>query len=126
MPFDQREFEVELAPAVTPSRSPAEAPAATVIDSVLSNLIAARELLSEPRRWIKGDYCRAGSYCIYGAIHWAGEYSSIFDAEQSPTAKFLEAVAEDRILAFWNDLPSTTHADVLALFDRAISSRRGA
>lgn len=124
MPRDQVN-EVELLRADDgASWRTAEAPTVNLLDTVLSNLTAARELLSNKKRWTKGTYCSAGAYCLYGAIAHVG-YRDIAAAEAGPEAELLERLQGERWLSRFNDAPTTTHADVLALFDRAISSRKG-
>jgi hypothetical protein len=108
--------------------SPAFTIPAVETDEVLRELVAARNLLTDARRWAKGDYCAGDAFCVYGALHHVSGRASdeIGKTERSKTAAFLEAVARNRSLHIWNDLDTTTHADVLALFDRAIAARRAA
>ncbi len=95
----------------------------------------ARELLTPEGRWIKGalarsadgadvrdDFSNATCFCALGAINVAW-YSMLGGEKRS----FLDAalLLEDQLPAgmgipAFNDDPKTTHADVLAAFDRAI------
>ena len=84
--------------------------------TTLEILKAARELLAVPERWTKGALARsqngddvnpksseaAHSFCIVGAIGRSNIDYDSFD------------------LAYWNDAPERTHAEVLARFDEAI------
>lgn len=95
-------------------------------------LRAARERIARPEAWTRGAYWRdvngqdcaqpdAVCFCALGAIRASG---GIDDA--SPPAKALKAVV--RALGYsyvhdWNDDTPTTHADVLAAFDRAIAEQ---
>jgi hypothetical protein len=105
MPFDQVNF---VLPAVE-------------TDSVLRMMVDARAYLTEPSRWCKVTYRRGEARCINGALQ---------DAEREGdnwilTRDYLAQVCGNYTHAF-NDSHSTTHADVLALFDRAIAARRDA
>lgn len=120
MPFDQQNFEP------TPS------------DEVLARLIAGRDRIADPVRWTRGALMRdatddgPAAMCARGAIFCGF----------SATAREIYAAADDALFrrlpmrfqtmrdarfagvpSFNND-PSTTHADVLALFDRAIAARK--
>ena len=83
--------------------------------TTLEILKAARELLAVPERWTKGVSAKdkagffidrkseaAHSFCIVGAIGRSNIDYDSFD------------------LAYWNDAPERTHAEVLARFDEAI------
>lgn len=100
---------------------------APVIDEVGQIILKARELLSDPKRWCKDEYISCGeriSYCTIGAIKTVSGQINVF-ASCNPTAE----AARDRVECFlpdqfnsvheYNDHPDTTHADVLALLDRA-------
>lgn len=95
--------------------------------TTLEILKAARELLSTPARWTKLAYARdaggaavmpsnanAVCWCIEGSIvkcsgDWSMEWARPIECD----------VAAD--VASFNDRESTTHADILAAFDRAIA-----
>lgn len=101
-------------------------------DGVLQRLIEARQLLSDPARWAKGDYCVGDAFCALGAVGmrrwelrdgmWIRHHSDVAQA----TGLFLHNLLGHGMapLPTFNDDPTTTHADVLALFDRAIAKRR--
>ena len=91
-------------------------------------LIKARELLADPTHWTKqtnakdahgNQVCvrdpKASCWCSLGALDYAG--AEFEDTELVYAA--LPGWAENSIAEF-NDADTTTHADVLALFDRAI------
>lgn len=97
-------------------------------------LKAARELISDEKRWTQGFYAVANGwpvvqfasehlpdsadcFCAIGSLAKAG-CMSVYDAESSGAYKALEAVSEIDVHEF-ND--THTHEEVLALFDRAIS-----
>jgi hypothetical protein len=95
-----------------------------VTDGVLRVLIEARALLSDPARWCKESRYEGSAMCTWGAI---SRISGKWDDPE--TEGLLSDVAIELNPECWgyiefNDAPSTTHADVMALFDRAISRRR--
>lgn len=96
----------------------------------------AKARIGTPDKWHKGDYfegidsdtatapfpdnCPA---CAYGAVMWAGGH----DANVTPADIALREAArgmprEWPDVDIFNDHPDTTHADVMALFDRAIAA----
>lgn len=93
-------------------------------------LIAARELIAEPERWTKGramEVAEDGSvrYCASGALSAAGGHHNevIENCSACAAADVLTSVLPRRLgVSGFNDLESTTHADVLAAFDRAIEA----
>lgn len=91
-------------------------------------LVKARELIADPAHWTKGEFGRDAHgngivpwlegrkpvcYCSLGAILTVGDSGD-------EAARVLEKHMRDSITRF-NDDPKTTHADVLAAFDRAIA-----
>lgn len=95
------------------------------------NLIAARALIDTPEKWTRHTYARnehgldvnensnsAVCFCIMGALNKAtGDQAGALPLTQHLAVNL--PTKFDRIPAF-NDDPTTTHADVLALFDRTI------
>lgn len=109
MPFDQTNFTL---PAVE-------------TDEVLRELTATRALIADPSHWGKVHYREGERYCVSGAARQVGMSMA------SKRLLSLEVPATFRADPVWrkwvpqfNDHPTTTHADVLALFDRAIAARR--
>lgn len=114
MPFDGKDFAL---PAVE-------------TDAVLRCLVGAKALLSDPTRWIKNalaldkrgelvipESASAVSFCAIGALDHVG-----FDHRALWT---LTAATPRKNIPRYNNAPMTTHSDIMALFDRAISARRG-
>ena len=102
-------------------------------------LIAARALLADPAKWIKRDYAkRADGEVVFGNDEGAvcfcgfGAIQHVLDTENEPdplSVLLTDAAREmfpdrvgERSFAAFNDHPDTTHADVLAVFDKAIAS----
>lgn len=96
-------------------------------------LSRARELLEDPIRWTKGDWARrpdgtgvsfrdehAVRFCLGGAVRLV--------AGRDDDPKLDAIVLLDRLtgghLPRFNDAETTTHADMLALIDKAIEVAR--
>jgi hypothetical protein len=126
MPFDQVNFVL---------------PAAET-DAVLAKLVVTRAWLSDPTRWSKGhlfcdeqgnraefrfDVCEGAvpssmrSACAWGALIVNGGHD---DAKEG-ALDLLTRLSGRLCVGLYNDHPDTTHADILALYDRAIAARRG-
>lgn len=94
------------------------------VDPAVETLRKARDWLSDPAHWTK---CSTGSHggptCAIGAIErfnrgsWWGRATWLLSAQLPPM--------KGTCIINFNDDPSTTHADVLALFDRAIAAAGG-
>src|SRR5688572_29644934 len=87
-------------------------------------LMAARALISDPAVWGQGQYGMSGSVpggriCSAMAIYEAA--SPCEAVEREPAYRYLKSVCGRGVVAYWNDDPRTTHADVMAAFDRAIA-----
>jgi hypothetical protein len=93
--------------------------------SIRDNLIAARALIDTPEKWHKGSMRHNGCLCAMGAVADAlratGYNGWIRDTYEFRELKRALPSGIGDVPVF-NDLPTTTHADVLALFDRAISN----
>jgi hypothetical protein len=92
---------------------------------VKENLIAARALIDMPEKWGKGSRGLRGTReCAMTACGALKLKSHEFDGVRLaltaalPHGSDLTAPAVVR----FNDDPSTTHTDIMALFDRAIAS----
>lgn len=98
------------------------------MNTVKDNLIAAKALIDTPEKWGKEDYePRPGCFCLAGAL------AKTFDLPAEPAT--CESGPEYRALyaqvprgpwtgpVNFNDHPDTTHADIMALFDRAIAAQ---
>lgn len=109
-------------------------------------LIGARSLIEDEAHWIKGEEKIQDTYCAVGAVKGAviglspepddcaffttrwplyGEARvDAFKALAKNIPKltingFRHQIPSDQVICF-NDLPETTHVDILRLFDRAI------
>jgi hypothetical protein len=100
-------------------------------------LRAARETIADPKHWTQGAYARdkhgvpvdslrgeGCTFCTFGAVRHvvAKENAEYFEAEVALDSSVPRDGMGATIGAInFNDAPTTTHADVLALFDRAIA-----
>ena len=106
----------------------------------------ARELLTPEGAWVQGAHARdvggercfsrdpeACQWCLVGAVsrvaHNSGEYRWILPSLDTLARVGLGVTPGTRdprkpgqILVKWNDHPKRTHAEVLALLDRAIAA----
>ena len=104
-------------------------------------LVAARKLIEKEENWTKGGYARnskgllvadctgpeAVCWCALGALRNVTktgplDYSVGAGARFEAIVKLLELIPRYDGLAEWQDEPERTHAEVLALFDKAISN----
>lgn len=84
------------------------------------DLIAAKALIDTPDKWCKGRmYSRDGRMCAFGALY-CGFRSR--DEDYVDALMLLNAQSPKGRLSAFNDAPETTHADIMALFDRAIEA----
>ena len=99
-------------------------------------LVKAVELINMPNRWIKGAGYRSGPegahhyYCSLGALDKAArivmsnrsEYSAdAYNEARGAVAKTMSKLGyEDFDIAYWNDAPERTHADVKAAFCKTL------
>lgn len=93
--------------------------------TVKENLIAARALIDTPEKWHKGSMQYNGCFCAMGAIGEALRETGYREwIRQSKEFKMVDRLVPDpfRDLPLYNDYSGTTHADIMALFDRAIAA----
>lgn len=106
------------------------------MNTVKETLIAARKLIEKPENWTKGAHARDSEgvdvwpddsssvcFCASGAVRLASSGSALelFIGQKMLEECLPPSLGYDQIPSF-NDAPETTHADVLALFDRAIAA----
>lgn len=87
-------------------------------------LRAARARIDTEAKWCK-DRMHMGPdvHCAEGACVYvpAGTYVNTVNALRAALALMPAMATCDSIMSY-NDLPTTTHADIMALFDRAIKN----
>jgi hypothetical protein len=110
------------------------------MSQVVQDLIAARAAIANPTAWLKSKLCNASrpqistAFCARGAILYAtGCAQSWWDAihgtrEMQADALLARVLPADFIpvrghspVPDYNGRPTTTHKDILDLFDRAIA-----
>ena len=109
------------------------------MSAAADHLRAAKALIDAPERWTKGAFARradglmlmrgeswdqASCFCAEGAIRRSqnGVLPHVLDAfMERAIPKSFKFEAHARNFVMFNDHPDTTHADIMALFDRAIS-----
>ena len=97
---------------------------------VLTLLERARTLISNPDNWLKNSLWNEDRtcFCAMGAISTARNALPGLKADTKPdmmaAEEALDARAPGANYIRFNDLPTTTHADILRLFDEAIADVR--
>lgn len=95
-------------------------PEVRIIDKMIKRL-------SDPARWHQGSLCDdiGGAVCLVGAYRLAvsGNLSGAAPLyDEGPRARVQDALrsASGTLeIAFWNDAPHTTHADIMRVLNRA-------
>lgn len=90
-----------------------------------ADLIAARALIDTPEKWGRGSRLRhpMGSLCAIGAFQEAIPPYSFTRREKAYQALRVELPPKfNGYVADFNDAPTTTHADIMSLFQRAIDN----
>ncbi len=97
--------------------------------TVRDDLIAARALIDTPEKWCKGGnkYERGGVVISRCAIEAIGactinDNNAFTRARLALVTALPPGVDYDGMVSKFNDITATTHADILALFDRAINA----
>ena len=99
-------------------------------------LVRARELLSDPKSWTQDVMARsvrgtpvvthskrARSFCVEGAIERAGLKTTRKVRERARRIVYEKIASSTFVnITLWNDAPQRTHAEVLALLDKAIAA----
>lgn len=87
-------------------------------------LAAARKLIDTPEKWGKFSDRVRGLICAHDALVRAMPDADTFRAALLVLREQLPGDFHRGSLVRFNDHPSTTHADVMALFDRAIAAAK--
>ena len=97
------------------------------IDEVGQLILKARDLLSDPKKWFKGDYVcrRTGAVCIMGALGARDDNNrpAIVEAAIDRIDALIKLDEPNVGVPFFNDRATTKHSDILALLDRAAGAR---
>lgn len=78
-----------------------------------------KEILATPDKWFQQGYCNwdQSAVCILGALNKALTGNPLDDRWGSVGVNVRDSLGD--FPSVFNDKPSTTHADILALLDRA-------
>lgn len=100
-------------------------------DQVLDDLIAARALIDTPEKWQKHRYHSddGNRHCSMGAVFCVTTDYRREEACRLALARAVPASSPHFSIGtpyHFNDAPETTHADIMAMYDRAIATRKGA
>ena len=104
-------------------------------------LLDARGRISDQTLWLKRSFKDGDRHCLVGALSMACGSRSLNAPNRTerrltrilaknfpvvaPWWTSIRLITARRRLISWNDYPQTTHADVLALFDRTIAALAG-
>jgi len=91
---------------------------ATPTNTVADVLRRAKALIDTPEKWSKGVF--GPGLCVLGAVYVANGREDVSDTHVPWLVKALGLRNGCQVFE-WNDAPETTHADVMAAFDRAIA-----
>lgn len=133
MPRDQVSENELLRSFVAPG-----SPATTAPSCAVEVLKAARAWLSDPVRWCQGSFCRDAdglptlnghnqntpvATCAWGALFIPRNVELLGDRLGADAEDFLKETMG--CIPYMNDDPNTTHSDILAAYDRAITAAGG-
>lgn len=97
------------------------------MSAVKDNLIAAKSLIDTPEKWAQHEYePRPGCFCVIGAVGavLGKDPDSKLGPEEVELARALPLPSTNPSFVIdFNDDEHTTHADIMALFDRAIAAQ---
>jgi hypothetical protein len=100
--------------------------------SLLTDLIAARDLIDTPEKWTKGIDQKGCAMCALWAVStvtnpdassWSPRWDAAAKALAAAVPSGVDRSLGHPVVAF-NDADDTTHADIMALYDRAIATAR--
>lgn len=93
--------------------------------SVKEHLIAAKALIDTPEKWHRGSMRADGCVCAMGAVaditKAAGRRGWISETREYKELRAALPHGFNHVPTF-NDHPETSHADIMALFDRTIEA----
>ena len=87
----------------------------------------AKKLIDQPEKWTKGAFHAGQAHCAIGALQLMGSRPTprllVFSLEFYQALSFLnKATPLGKSPVVFNDLPSTTHADIMKLYDDAVAA----
>jgi hypothetical protein len=90
---------------------------------LVEDLKATKALIANEADWGKGAYEWNGCLCTVGALRRALKVNAIDVVQTSAYQALRAALGGELPLVTFNDRDTTTHADIMALFDRAIAAQ---
>lgn len=94
-------------------------------EKLIENLKAAKALIDTPEKWGRGGSSyipvRGKPLCVLGAC----DQTRMSETAKDALREHIPARFGGRFIPF-NDHPDTTHADIMALFNRAIAAAEAA
>jgi len=97
-------------------------------------LIAARAIIADPAMWYQGGWSASGAKynlsepcCAECAIFRAdADHNGVVVSAYRAISAMQVFTPHHRRIDIFNDAPTTTHADIMAVFDRAIAGEQAA
>lgn len=89
------------------------------MNRVVNLLKEAKALIDSPDKWCKGSLMAGGKICAVGAVYAAASCAKRMRERQMLDC--LQVGHKEGGLSVYNDHEDTTHADMMALFDKAIA-----
>ena len=91
--------------------------------NTLTIVTAARKIIADPDMWYKGDYTPSGKWDTDEPCCAIKRAAYVIDVDPLDVLRGIMAFTPDQVvICDFNDADSTTHADVLAVFNRAIAA----
>lgn len=90
--------------------------------SMRDNLIAAKALIDKPEKWGKLNVPNNCKPCALQAVAIVSGFDGRFYDMPEYDSLSSALPPGTRIVGLYNDAPSTTHADIMSLFQRAIEA----
>lgn len=92
--------------------------------TVADDLRAAKALIDTPEKWLKHRYRNESreAFCAIGAVDEAAKPETRLLCVYALEAALPARGTHDGMVSQYNDAPRRRHSDIMALFDRAIST----
>lgn len=96
--------------------------------NIIDILIAAKAKIEKPEHWFQGDYHETSldgtiKYCAVGALlacNSDGVYDRLVNGADLCLRDAVEEQSGRRYVVEYNDADERTHAEIIAIYDRAI------
>lgn len=95
--------------------------------TLVEQLEAAKERISDPRLWLKFDTCamteHGPAFCAMASLVKSSGYFYGLTVDEY-FRQFISRTTGFRWVSEWNDMPQRTHAEVMAAFDACIAEAK--